>query len=669
MTGAEWATAIEGSTAEGELAALGPTLGEEELWELLDGFVALAGENRSRGRRFGVRLLVVLRAAALDQAPSAVVEVELMLAALEMADGLTDPAEPRLTGLLAQLDEERDPGWVASAEAMLGTIARELHRPDEAILRWDRCVPLSHAAGDLVQAAGAATSAAVAAGEANRGDEELYRRWLAAAERCAAADQADDALQSGVNAGVYAIKLVRATVADGDAAAAYRTSAEAYRAVDRFGAHREAGELAVMTAAVATDLEQHHDEVPEWTAAARRAYRMPDIDPTLAAPWLAYIDFAEGNALLLRGRPAAAEPLIARALAGYEQVGDVDGARRCRMQLLAIAAYVEPDGERPGRLFEREEWSDPDTGATASYAAELAARRAGRDADAIAGHARTKRLLQEADEPVKAVAQDIEYATWRLARGDPEPVGPALAAAEACLAAPGPGTPQPALRMLATVVTLLRADLARRGGDLPAAVALLAGLERDLLSVGSGDQAARAAVSRMQLLTTLGRPAEALSAGLPAALALDALRFSFIDAERRRKWATVAAESLGAACRAAVLAGAHRVLAELLEVQRSGPIPRPQPGESTGLDALLAEASQELTAARSSSNRTSSTAVPGAAALLGAGRTALGLPARIRTPWGSVALSDALVAAERYRRPVRAAAVVEWRLPGTSPVG
>jgi hypothetical protein len=51
----------------------------------------------------------------------------------------------------------------------------------------------------------------------------------------------------------------------------------------------------------------------------------------------------------------------------------------------------------------------------------------------------------------------------------------------------------------------------------------------------------------------------------------------------------------------------------------------------------------------------------GSPRLLGAARTALGLPALIRRPWDTRALADALRSAERYHQPVRSATTVEWR--------
>lgn len=62
-----------------ELAALGPTLGVDEFWELLGRFLAWAAEDHGRARRFAARLLVVLGAARLEQTASAIVEVELMM--------------------------------------------------------------------------------------------------------------------------------------------------------------------------------------------------------------------------------------------------------------------------------------------------------------------------------------------------------------------------------------------------------------------------------------------------------------------------------------------------------------------------------------------------------------------------------------------------------------
>ena len=105
-----------------------------------------------------------------------------------------------------------------------------------------------------------------------------------------------------------------------------------------------------------------------------------------------------------------------------------------------------------------------------------------------------------------------------------------------------------------------------------------------------------------------------------------------------------------------------------MAVARGASVPAPLEGPATGIEALLAETTHDLLNPGSvaAAPITSEAAVPGAAALAGApGRTAIGLPARLRTPWGTVALAEALEDARRYLDPVRANTVTTWRVdPG-----
>lgn len=113
------------------------------------------------------------------------------------------------------------------------------------------------------------------------------------------------------------------------------------------------------------------------------------------------------------------------------------------------------------------------------------------------------------------------------------------------------------------------------------------------------------------------------------------------------------------AYRAAAACGQTRLLAELLEVGRGNAVPTPRPADARddAMSALGAEFLPEPLASATSG------VCPGAAvAVAGAERTALGLAALIRTPWGTVALGEQLRHARRYVDPNHADDTVEWRI-------
>lgn len=143
---------------------------------------------------------------------------------------------------------------------------------------------------------------------------------------------------------------------------------------------------------------------------------------------------------------------------------------------------------------------------------------------------------------------------------------------------------------------------------------------------------------------------------VPAVLALDAVRFTLDDAERRALWSAPLASAFGAALRAAAASGDAVVLAELIEVARANAIPTPRPGDAApDLDELLGDPG---------AGATTTTTLAGPVALGGTEhRTVLGVPAQLRTPWGTLALAEYVEAARGYHEPIRAADVVEWTVP------
>jgi hypothetical protein len=205
--------------------------------------------------------------------------------------------------------------------------------------------------------------------------------------------------------------------------------------------------------------------------------------------------------------------------------------------------------------------------------------------------------------------------------------------------------PAPADSDLRDLAATLAVKIAQRDGD-PEMPKRLAELEQTQLAMGYGDIAATTAVYRARLLLDRGRAAEAVEAVLPGLLALDAGRFELPDAARRtRNEAMVVAGGYDTAFRAAAACGNHLVVAELIEIARGNPIPRPRSPDDRN-DAMSAL-----------------TGLPGAD--VQPHRTALPPPPFLRTPWGTRALAEYLRRAERYapgRR--RDAAEVEWRIGG-----
>ena len=99
------------------------------------------------------------------------------------------------------------------------------------------------------------------------------------------------------------------------------------------------------------------------------------------------------------------------------------------------------------------------------------------------------------------------------------------------------------------------------------------------------------------------------------------------------------------------------LLAELIEVARANAIPAPRAGDAPpGVDELLGDPVPVASG--------SPVTLAGPAVLAEPERrTVLGVPAQLRTPWGTLALAGHLEAAARYHEPIRADEVVEWTVP------
>ncbi|WP_224401698.1 hypothetical protein [Pseudonocardia sp. ICBG1034] len=670
MTGPA-ARVLAGDADDAELARIAARAGDDLLAELA-GVLTSTYDDVEAARRAAV---AVTRFAAFLSPPHrepTAAAAALRLAELDGDDGDLDGARTRAEHVAGRLDPDVHPEQAARAQILLGLIAQAQDRDGAAVAHWDRAGELWETAGDPSSAAAAAASAAnlltsLPDPAARPGAVELRDRWTTACELFARAGELDDARICGTNASVYAIDVLKVAGGRWDPRR-LRDDALAARAfARRHGADQEAVHLLFFVTVATADLSAPMAEIRGWAATARAEYDALDHDPAVVAGWRARFDFAEGNAALTLGDAVSAEAPLRRALAQAVHDGDEELADTVRSQLLSIVYAGDPRGdERAAALLRETGGRGLDRDATASHMAEVLAREAGDEAGADRLHRCTLALLRDAGEPIKALVVDLEHAMWLLRRGSPLPARSALAAARLCLDDPPPGAGHGMLRWLGMTVVTARVALAEHAGDRPGSLAGLAELESLQLAAGSGVLAARTAVHRARMLFDDGETARAYDVALPAALALDAVRFTLPDAGRRRRWAGIAAEGFALACRSAAALGYVRQLGELLEVVRGASLPEPSTEPADSLDELLAHVGQDPQQGDHGRRGGSAEAAGSGAVPAGAGRTALGLPVQLRTPWGSAALAEPLERARSYLDPVRADTVVDWSVPALS---
>lgn len=383
---------------------------------------------------------------------------------------------------------------------------------------------------------------------------------------------------------------------------------------------------------------------------------------------LAGIDFFEGSAALARGMVVAAEPPLRSVLEVAVRRGSAPLEQACVRLFSGVRGFTEgADLRRAAEVVAAQEWRDVESAAGATVLRAVATVRAGGERpDRLFAETRLELVEHGFDD--KAVLFDFLGGSRLLEQGD-------LAAARAVVDEVGEflrtrrdSIPGFALRGISAAWGLLRAGVAARSGDPDADPAMeLQRVEDDLVHSGVGLLAAQIACGRAHMLLDAGRSRLALDMVLPAVLALDAVRFTFADADRRRRWSAGVATAMAVAFRAAAQCGEHRVLAELIELTRGHGVPLPQ--DATGADPFDTVLGDQLPAGSGGVT----TAFAGAQVVggePGTGRTALGLPAALRTPWGSIALEAALSRAVRYHESVRATETVDWVVPvgtGTDP--
>ena len=372
---------------------------------------------------------------------------------------------------------------------------------------------------------------------------------------------------------------------------------------------------------------------------------------------LAVLDMQEGLGAFVRNRRHLAEPLLVRALTVFRVEGMTDEVGVCEEYL----------GHMPGMNggpVTRSPAPDATHGGRSALHEALPLMSAGRHAEARVALDRAVRLFHDAGEVATAAFVEALGGLLALGLGDHTVARRAAATARShAAAAPGPSRFHSALGWLAG---WLDAELAGVDGDRPRHLRGLERIEQDMLAADEGVGAAHVAMRRAHLVLTAGRGGAALEVALPALLAIDAARTALPDATRRRSWAAQVAHGFDTAFRSAVAAGRLDVVAELLEVARGNGVPLPRAVDDR-TDAASAFADL-LTPANDPDPGTGAPGPPqatlsGASAVAGAERTALGVPASLRTPWGTVALAKYLERARRYRDPVRAEVTAEWRVP------
>jgi hypothetical protein len=595
-------------------------------------------------------------AAAMDEpggrAVLAVVDLRLGWACVGSDDDEARERAERAAPHLAELW----PDLVPDLYALRAGLAEADNRPGDARAHWEQARDGYAAAERWGEGACAAHGAAQHASTLTHAVVAEWRtaaRWyLRSGDADAAADCAEQA----------AAALVRAwsSFGEGDEQQARELAEQVAELAQEHGHPVIAAHARAVAASLAVESEEPWSVVCAVYDDARAAYDVVELDADERRTAMARIDGLHGMAAFSRGMQTEAEILLSRALPGLRVAGATDEAELVESQLTMIVnatnRAVSPMRTPPGHSTETR------AAALIAEGAQLCGRGALDTGVRLLEEA--GRLHAAAGNPDAAVALDGFAGTMRALAGDPRAGEAALQRLEEHVRARGDRSTRAGRVLLTGSRGTLRWTLARLARDRDRWLAELARTEGELLADGAHLPAADLALVRGHDLAQAGRPAEALAVVLPAVLALDTHRCVLPDARRRSSWAARVAAGFDTAARAAAACGETRLLAELLEVARGNAIPTPRPLDvrDDAISALGAAFFPESTAGFAEGVR------PGAAAAVGGTeRTALGLPALIRTPWGSIALAAALDRAGRYRDPLRAAAVAEWGIPGAPP--
>ncbi|WP_224401702.1 hypothetical protein [Pseudonocardia sp. ICBG1034] len=505
--------------------------------------------------------------------------------------------------------------------------------------------------------------------------DEALALWAESADLVARSEYtADDGTADWIRgcveeAAAAAAQAVAALRVHGDEARAAELVGAAHALSHRHGPDDLTGQLGALATHLACGAGLPVAEALPRFATARVLLGLPGPGNRID---LARVDLFEARALLTAYRLTEAESLLHAALPELRMSGSRDEIEGAEAMLLAVGAAGDGTAVPGAQVGSPERWSIPELRAGALALQAVAALADGRVDDAAEQFERAASTAAGDGLAARAATFAGLAALVRLAdHGDRPGALRSIAELERLRDDPRTAAVDDVVRVAFTLAQL-RGAIAYLAGDRQERRDRLAELEDELLGLGAGLLAARIALDRARDLLD-DDPGGALQTALPAALAVDSLRFMMPDAGRRRRWAGVAAAGFDTSFRAAVACGRPRLVAELLEVVRGHAIPvalaDPDEGGPGDLARTLADLA-DVTAPPASAPTTMAqdTTLSGAAVVAAAGnpgRTGLGLPAQLRTPWsgpaGGHALADALDDARHYSHPLRADAVAHWR--------
>ena len=533
------------------------------------------------------------------------------------------------------------PGLLGDHAWVLACLAEKAGRAADAHAHASRARDLFAADERWAEAARAAEAAA---GRHERITPEAVADWRRAAELFVVAGEPDEARECAEQV-CFEIVKAWSGIVTGDEPDVSEACAAAAALAREHTLLAHAVYLDTLAVALLVDSSTPFEQVAARLATCRRELETLDRSSHERRRDDARLDLFLGAACTAHSRWADAERLLSGALPVLRELGTADEIAACEDALRGLLTAMSE-----GRLGDGATTDGPRL-----FVEGMRLARDGRLDDALTCLTRARDAAVAEGDPHFGLIAEVVVAVLHLDAGDLGPARAEVARVEARLA---DGDPIPRTRRIALTAFagLLRAELARLDGRPDEQLAGLATAEAELAALGARPGAALLAVRRAGILLGAGRSREALDVGLPAALALDALRCTLPDAQRRDLWAAQVAQGFANAVRAAAACRDIRLLAELLEVTRGNAVPLPRSPDDR-VDAVSA-----LSAAVDPDPGGGPTTVrPGPAAVAsGQERTTLGLPAFVRTPWGTVALGGALEAARRYVDPARAPVTVDW---------